>query len=107
MRSASARFTSRDPGKGRQPVLTTVIRRLVSSPLALTELSSAHSRSSASGSSSQSPTSPDRDDANVDSEAAILVRGLTWADTVDLTTHQTLWGSGLTCPSFGLVGVGG
>ncbi|HEX9863662.1 MAG TPA: hypothetical protein VGC03_01710 [Acidimicrobiia bacterium] len=71
-------------------MLTTVIRRLVSSPLALTELSSAHSRSSASGSSSQSPNSPDRDDANVDSEAAILVRGLTWADTVDLTTHQTL-----------------
>jgi hypothetical protein len=67
-----------------------MIRRLASSPLASTELSSAHSRSSASGSSSPSPNSPDLDDADVGSEAAILVRGLTWADTVDLTTHQTL-----------------
>jgi hypothetical protein len=87
---ASARFTSRDPGKGRHPVLTTVIRRLVSSPLASTELSSAYSRSSTSGSSSPSPNSPDLDDANIGNEATILVRGLTWADTVDLTTHQTL-----------------
>jgi hypothetical protein len=67
-----------------------MIRRLVSSPLASTELSSAYSRSSASGSSSPSPHSPNLEDATVGREATILVRGLTWADTVDLTTHQTL-----------------
>lgn len=71
-------------------MLTNMIRRLVSSPLASTALSSAYSRSSTSGSSSPSPSSPDLDDANVGNEAAILARGLTWADTVDLTNHQTL-----------------
>ena len=71
-------------------MLTTMIRRLVSSPLASTKLPSAYSRSSTSGSASPTPNSPDLDDANVGREATILVRGLTWADTVDLTTHQTL-----------------
>lgn len=74
-------------------MLATMIRRLATSPLASTVLSSAYSpgsQSSTSGSSSPSPHSPDLDDANVGSEATILVRGLTWADTVDLTTHQTL-----------------